>query len=101
MDSRFVIHRDDAKIAGFKHTVNGRPEDVWCAECAIADGEGLPYNQETELDLPAYEDVEGEIGPILSEMIDQYAAMEGNDPKMTADLSDRHCDECGQSLQPE
>lgn len=102
MDSKFVIDRGDADIAGFKHTVEGVPQKIWCAECAIADDETPPFiANETELDLPPFSSLEGSVGPVVFRAMDQYAEFQGEDPEMKQDLSDTFCDECGQSLQPE
>jgi hypothetical protein len=103
MDSKFLVERADAQIAGFAHRIDGKNENVWCAECAIDDSESPPFvAEETELDLPAFESFEGgSIGPVISEYYDQHAEMEGNDPRIQQDLSDEMCDECGQTLEPQ
>lgn len=102
MNSKFLIDRGDSQIAGFAHRIDGKNERVWCAECAIDDSESPPFiAEETELDLPDFESLDGSIGPVISEYYDQYAEMEGNNPRMERDLSDEMCDECGQTLEPQ
>lgn len=102
MDRKFLIEQRNNKIAGFQHLVKRNREKVWCAECAIADNENPPFiANRTELSLPDFENIDGSISPILHQTYDQYAEMEGDNPKITQDLSDETCDECGQTLQPD
>lgn len=102
MDRKYLIDRGRASIAGFKHTIDGEIQEVWCAECAIDDDEKRPYiAEETDVTLPQYDEIEGSIGPIMYEFFDQHKEMTDGDGVITQDLSDTFCDQCDQSLHPE
>jgi Zn finger protein HypA/HybF involved in hydrogenase expression len=101
MDSKYLIERGRDSIAGFKHTIDGEEQEIWCSECAIKDIENRPYiAEETDLALPSHNELEGSIGPIMYEFFDQHKEMKDGDGVITQDLSDTFCDQCDQPLHP-